>query len=158
MNFTLTLGFYTLELRILSIFATQTKIMQIKILVIEKEDITQEVNNQLSKFIEEYNRELSDEEKAEKELRRLISGEDEEENKPPPIFRQKVNVLDYAEFVDFFFRKSSVDCIFKSPKSISTPKYIDVDIMVIKIGPVEYEALYDEEIFNELVELLNKDE
>jgi len=129
--------------------------MQVKILVIEKEDINQEVSNQLSRFMEEHNRELTDEEKQERELRRLISGE--EEMKPPPIFRQEVNMLDFAEFVDFYFKKSSVDCIFKSPKAVSTPKYTDVELMVIKIGSVEYEALFDQEIFNELIEHLNKD-
>jgi hypothetical protein len=115
--------------------------MKVKLLLLE--NLETEIKNEIQLFLDD-----QEEESEERRIRRIIGGDDEDEvEKPKQLF---VNMSKYYKETDFYFKKEDVTGLF-----LSSMVRNDSNIMVIMLQGKEYDCLYDQEIFDELINYLN---
>jgi len=115
--------------------------MKVRLLLLE--DIESDIKNEIQSFLDN---EKEDEE--ERRIRRIIGGDDEDDvEKPKHLF---VNMSKYYKETEFYFKKEDVTGLF-----LSSMVRNDSKIMVIMVCGKEYDCLYDQEIFDELINYLN---
>ena len=102
-----------------------------------EEDIKQEIKGMLP----------SKEEDEERELRRIISGDDERNDLPTTLFIDTTKL--YKE-TEYFFRIESVKGLYLSPL-----QYRENPMMIILLNDREYNCKFDSDIYNKLKEHLN---
>lgn len=114
--------------------------MKVKLLLLE--NIDAEIKSEIQSFMQE-----SEEDEEERRIRRIIGGEDEEDEKPKHLF---VNMSKYYKETDFYFKKDAITGLFLSSMTRNDSK-----IMVIMVHGKEYDCVYDQDIFDELINYLN---
>ena len=113
--------------------------MQVKLLLLE--NVEADLQNEIQSMLK-----MNEEDEEERRLRRIIGGDDEDEE-PKHLF---VNMTKYYKEVDFYFKKTDVSGLF-----ISTLKRESSPIMVIVLMGKEYDCVFNQEIYDELLNYLN---
>lgn len=121
--------------------------MEVRMLVVENlERLAKDVAAEYTQFIDS-NRETD----QERETRRIIEGdEDDERMRLPQSFEYVIDVSKYFKIVDFIFKKEQLSSLF-----MSTMVYKDEKIMVAVVDGLEYDFIYEEDKYKELVTYLN---
>lgn len=112
-----------------------------KVTLLLLENIEQQIQKDIRNFFPK-------EDEEERKLRRLIGNDDDDIESEPIV----VDITKYYKKRDFYFRKTDVTGLFMSS---SITKDME-KIMVIVILGKEYDCVYDEEIFDELKQELEK--
>ena len=121
--------------------------MKVQIPVIRTED----VSKKLVEIFKKQNPELSEEEKEELRTQRIIKGEDytEEKTFKKPVLTD-VNLDEISRPIDLHFKLSEVVSIYKAPE------VSEKSSMVLVIGVNEYQAIFNQEQYDKIVDYLDK--
>ena len=121
--------------------------MKVQIPVIRTED----VSKKLEEIFKKQNPELSEEEKEELRTQRIIKGEDytEEKTFKKPVLTD-VNLDEISRPIDLHFKLSEVVSIYKAPE------VSEKSSMVLVIGVNEYQAIFNQEQYDKIVDCLDK--
>lgn len=119
--------------------------MKVKLLLLEgvEKEINEDIQQQL---MSEESMGLSEQEREYNRVIAQMMGKETEEPENKTIY---VDMTKFYKETDFYFKKEDVAGLFMSTKT-----FRDQKIMVIILGN-EYDCVYEEKVFNKLVEFLN---
>lgn len=120
--------------------------MKVQIPIVKTEDVSKKLeeifkNQQVSN--------LSEEEMEQLEIQRIITGEDYIEEEPKKLNMAEINFDDISKPIDLYFKLSEVVSIYKAPDTS------DKQSMIIVIGVNEYQAIFNQEQYDTIVDYLN---
>ena len=127
--------------------------MRAKMMLIDDmQEILRDAVDEMMRYIED-SQTLSEkgEEDEEARTRRIISGDDEIPKRKVQDFKYLVDASKYTKIVDLVFNPKNVSVVY-----ISHMTYMGDKVMVVFINGVEYFLLYNEKIYNSIVEEIEK--